>query len=86
MELQSVGTVIAVKKQWWLKVNTKSFRTSALDGALFPHIVTVKYTVGEKEYVKRKWLWVNVTPPAVNDTVKVIYREDKPQKCRIEIL
>ena len=29
------GTVVAVKKQWWLKVNTKPFRTHSLDGATF---------------------------------------------------
>ena len=39
------GTVISVKTQWWLKVNTKAVRFGPLDGATFPHIVKVKYTV-----------------------------------------
>ena len=45
MEKETTGTVVAVSKQWWLKVNTKPIRTvGPLDGAVFPHIVKVKYT------------------------------------------
>ena len=56
MENKTIGTIISVKKQWWLKVNTKPVRMHALDGATFPHIVTVKYTVDGNEIVKKKWL------------------------------
>lgn len=55
MEKTTVGTVISVKKQWWLKVNTKPVRMHALDGATFPHIITVKYSVNGQEYTRRKW-------------------------------
>ena len=36
------GTVIAVAKQWWLKVNTKPIRMGSMDGAIFPHIIKVQ--------------------------------------------
>ena len=84
MEKKTVGTVIFVKRQWWLKINTKPVRTSALDGATFPHIVKVRYFVNSVEYVKSKWLGASVTPPAVNDSVTVIYRTDNPARFRIQ--
>ena len=48
MEKTTTGTVLSVKKQWWLKVNTKPFRTGPLDGAEFPHIIKVTYRVNGK--------------------------------------
>ena len=49
MECKTIGIILSVKKQWWLKVNTKPVRMHAFDGATFPHIVTVKYTVDGNE-------------------------------------
>ena len=43
MYKEAAGTVISVKKQWWLKVNAKRVRLHAMDGAMFPHIVKVEY-------------------------------------------
>ena len=37
MEKETMGTVISVTKQWWLKVNRKPARAHAMDGAAFPH-------------------------------------------------
>ena len=85
MDHKVIGTVVSVKKQWWLKVNTKPVRMHALDGATCPLIVTVKYTVDGNEIVKKKWLKACVTPPSVNEQVTVVYREDKPSKFRLEI-
>ena len=85
MESKTQGTVISVKKQWWLKVNTKPFRKHAFDGAMFPHIVTIKYYIDGNEYIKKKWLKSFIAPPNVNDTVTVIYREDKPTKIKLDI-
>ena len=85
MEKRTLGTIISVKKQWWLKVNTKSFRKGPLDGATFPHIVKVRYVVGGREIVKRKWLDAWVTAPSVDEKVTVIYREDHPTRFRLEI-
>ena len=50
-EKRTEGTVLSVKKQWWLKVNTKAVRLGPLDGARFPHIVTVEY-MACKEKIK----------------------------------
>ena len=85
MEKRTRGTVVSVKKQWWLKVNTKSVRMGPLDGATFPYIVKVKYTVNGVEYIKSKWLGASITPPSANDPITVIYNEANPKKFRLSI-
>lgn len=83
MDQQTTGTVIAAAKQWWLKVNTKAFRTHPLDGATFPHIIKVKYTVDGTEYTKRKWINAGQSVPKIGGTVQVRYSADKPSKAKI---
>jgi len=85
MEKETIGTVVSVAKQWWLKVNTKPVRLHPLDGATFPHIIKVKYIVDGKEYICRKWIHAGLWVPIEGSTVKVFYREDKPSKARAEI-
>ena len=83
MTKETTGVVTSIKKQWWLKVNTKPFRMHALDGAVFPYIITVKYTVGEKEYKKKKWVRAGYPVPELNSNVYVSYDENKPKKSKI---
>ena len=85
MEKETVGTIISVAKQWWLKVNTKSVRMGALDGASFPYIVKISYTVNGEEYICRKWIAPTHREPLVGTVVRLFYREDKPGKARVEI-
>ena len=85
MEKEALGTVVSVKKQWWFKVNTKSLRKGSLDGAIFPHIIKVRYEADGKEYSRLKWVHATVEPPKVGEEVKVIYREEKPSKGKIVI-
>ena len=51
MDKETIGTVLSVAKQWWLKVNTKPVRMGALDGA----DLTVLYCFGKLS--KEKILW-----------------------------
>lgn len=83
MELTTIGTVISVKKQWWLKVNTKPVRMHTWDGATFPHIITVKYTVDGREYTRKKWVKACEGIPELNSEVTVIYDENKPTKIKV---
>lgn len=83
MDKETMGTVISVATQWWLKINTKPVRKHALDGATFPHIIKVKYTVDGKDYIKRKWISANSQPPMAGSSVTVLYSGDKPQKAKI---
>ncbi|MBE6695044.1 MAG: hypothetical protein E7587_01175 [Ruminococcaceae bacterium] len=85
MENRTTGIVISVKKHWYFKVSAKPFRKHALDGATFPHTVTVKYCVNGKEYVKKKWLRACIPCPSVNETLTVIYDEEMPEKIRLDI-
>ena len=83
MEKQTEGIVVSVKKQWWLKVNTKSFRWGPLDGATFPHIIKVKYTVEGTEYFKRAWIHAGRPVPEVGSTVQVSYDTEQPSKAKV---
>ena len=80
---ETIGTVISVAKQWWLKVNTKIIRMHPFDGAAFPHIIKVQYTVGERAYIKKKWIGAGMPVPEVGSNLTVRYRADKPHKAKI---
>ena len=81
--VETAGMVVAAAKQWWLKVNTKAVRLHSPDGAVFPHIIKVRYTVGGRDYFCRKWISAGRNVPAVGSTVQVCYREDKPTKAKV---
>ena len=83
MEKKTMGTVVSVHKQWWLKVNTKPVRAHALDGAVFPHIIKVKYAVSGREYTKRKWIPAGCPVPSVGSSAVVLYSESKPAKAKL---
>ncbi len=83
MQRRTAGTVISVKKQWWLKVNTKAFRKGPLDGALFPHVIKVRYTVDGIEYLKRLWIGVQYPVPVEGGTIQLVYDEERPDRVRV---
>ncbi len=45
LDCATEGEVIKVKKLWRIKINAKPIRTHALDDAVFPHTIMVKYPV-----------------------------------------
>lgn len=77
------GLDISVKKQWWLKVNAKRVRLHAMDGAMFPHIVKVEYTVDEQTYTKRKWIGAGYPTPSLGRTVTVLYDENTLARAKV---
>ena len=79
------GTVITVKKLWWIKINTKPVRSHSLDGAVFPHTVTVKYSVNGTEYIKKIFLRAKLAPPGPGEAVNIFYNAEKPSKCRLDV-
>ncbi len=83
MEMQTMGTVISVSKQWWLKVNTKPVRLGGMDGARFPHIIKVRYTVEGRDYIKRKWLGAAQPVPQIGEARTVLYCSDNPGKAKV---
>lgn len=83
MDMQTTGTVIAVKKQWWLKINRKPIRMHALDGAEFPYIIKVEYHVDDQKFIKRKWINPGEKVPTVGNGVTVLYDNVKPSKAKI---
>ena len=83
MNKETKGTVVSVRRQWWLKVNTKPVRLHMMDGATFPHIMKVTYTVGGKQYAKRKWIHAGCTVPLIGSAVTVVYSKSKPSRAKI---
>ena len=85
MEKETRGTVISAAAQWWLKLNTKSVRSGPMDGAAFPYILKIRYTVDGNEYTCRKWLNPGCAVPHEGSGVRVFYRPEKPAKARVEL-
>ena len=83
MDQQTIGTVVAATKQWWLKVNRKPVRMHALDGAQFPYIIRIEYIVDGKGYTKRKWIKAGDPVPKIGSNVQVMYDSDKPAKAKV---
>ena len=83
MDKQATGTVISASKQWWMKINRKTMRMHALDGAEFPYIIKIEYNVNGKSYSKRKWIRAGNPVPKVGSNIQVMYNSDKPSKAKI---
>jgi hypothetical protein len=83
MTKETTGIIVDVKKQWWLKINTKAFRKHSFDGAIFPHIIKVEYVVDNKTYTIKKWISAYEEVPAIGSCIKVKYEENKPEKGEI---
>ena len=83
MDKETVGTVVSIAKQWWLKINTKPIRMGAMDCEIFTHIIKVEYAVEGITYSKRKWIGAGKPVPAVGSKVTVLYCADKPGKAKI---
>ena len=77
------GTIIKLKKIWWIKINTKAFRTSPLDGATFPYVITVKYTVKDSIYEKSKFVYLGDKEINIGDKLKVVCDVINPKKIVI---
>lgn len=83
MDKQTTGTVTAVTKQWWLKVNKSPVRVLGTQGATYPYVIKVTYSADGKEYTKRKWINAGEPVPKVGSEVQIVYSEDKPSKAKI---
>ena len=79
------GRITAVKKCWWLKVNTKPVRRDMWDGAKFPHIAEFTYEVDGKAYTGKRWISYDDMPPAVGAAIKVYYDRNDPAKYAVKL-
>ena len=79
------GTIQKVTKCWWIKVNTKPVRMHALDGAIFPYIMTFTYEVDGIQYKKRKYIGLRADAIGIFGNVDVYYDKDKPSRCEIKL-
>ena len=84
--IRTTGKILKVHKCWWLKVNKSPVRINDLDGALFPHLMTVSYSVNGKKYKKTKFIGLRENLIGIFGTVDVFYDKDKPSRCTIKLL
>ena len=85
MEACTKGKVISTDRLWWLKINKKPIRTHLLDGADFPTVITVQYSVSGVNYKKRKFIGVGTNCPKKGEELSVFYFMDNPKKARIKL-
>lgn len=81
--MEAKGTVISASRQWWLKVNTKPVRMGTMDGATFPYIIKIQYTVDGTDYIKRQWIGAGEPVPSVGSSVRLSYDEHTPSKAKL---
>jgi hypothetical protein len=74
------GTIIDAKKIWWLKINKKQLRMTPADGATFPYLLKVKYTLNNLDYEKKKMVYCGNENINVGEKVIVTYDEEKLSK------
>ncbi len=79
----TTGKVTMANPCWWLKVNKKTVRLYAADGAAFPHIITFEYQVNGKTYTGKHFVNWNVRCPAEGETIAVYYDENHPEKYAV---
>ena len=79
------GRVTAVKRCWWLKVNTKAVRVTGLDGAKFPHVVYFTYVVNEKSFSGRRYISWTMDAPCVNDEIELYVDRNDPAKYAVKL-
>lgn len=83
MDKETMGVVLKVSQQGWLKFNTKPVRAHSLDGSIFPHVIKVKYEVDGREYVCKQWLDAGSRVPDEGESVRVAYPDDRPGRGRV---
>ena len=84
------GTVTESKTCWWHKVNTKPARKHALDGAVFPHIITFQYAVDGKPYQGKRYVPPRYAAgfdasPKPGDGIRVWYDPDRPERYAVQV-
>ena len=77
------AVVTEVKTCWWLKINTKPVRAHMWDGALFPHLIRCRYTVGGREYEGRQIISPYAACPKAGDTITLCCRPGQPERFAI---
>lgn len=85
MKKETTGTILRVAELFWLKVNTKAFRSGPMDGAIFPHIITAEYAVDGERYVCRKWVRAGVAVPPKGSKIRISYSDERPSRGKIEL-
>ncbi|MBE6883557.1 MAG: sugar ABC transporter permease [Ruminococcaceae bacterium] len=81
----TIGTVVKVQTCWWLKVNTKPIRNSALDGALFPHIIHFTYAVDNVAYKGSRYISWCIRCPQPQEWITVYYDMENPSRYAVRI-
>ena len=74
------GTITAVSRCWWLKINTKPVRRFSGDGAVYPSIITFSYQVDSIPYEGKLYIPYRFRVPQAGETIDVYYDPANPTK------
>ena len=74
------GTITAVSRCWWLKINTKPVRRFSGDGTVYPSIITFSYQVDSIPYVGKLYVPHTCRAPRMGETITVSYDPANPEK------
>lgn len=74
------AVVIKVTDCWWMKINRKPMRMHGPDGAQYPHILHLQYSVNGNRYKGCRWLSWTEAAPVVGDTIPILCDASNP-KC-----
>ena len=82
---KATGTIMAVKTCWWIKINTKSVRMHALDGAKFPHIIYFTYNVNDIAYQGISCVSYYLRCPNKGETITIFYDKNEPAQYAVSL-
>ena len=68
-----------------MKVNTKPVRTHAMDGALFPRIITYRYAVDGAECTGKRFFGAYDRCPHEGETIRVYDNPAHPARSTLQI-
>ena len=77
------GIIYKVSTCYWFKVNTKTVRAYASDGAVYPHIIHFTYSVDHKEYKGKRYVQWNKRCPYKDEIITVYYEAGKPENYAV---
>lgn len=75
------GTVTAVKRCWWIKINTQPIRLYASHkNTAHPYIITFQYSVDSILYTGKRFVGIQYRVPQIGETFRVYFDPSNPRK------
>ena len=83
--VKTVGRVTAVDVCRVIKVNKKAMRMNAMDGSVFPHIISFVYAVDGREYTGKHYVNWDMRCPSEGEKIVVYYDRSNPASYAVNL-